>query len=372
MHSRIAANELDMNNTPWQCLVTGATGFIGQNLCKTLRAQGHTVYGCYHSPGGKSKLEKQGIIPVQLDLEAIGKNGVSQEQFPEVDCVFHLAGKLSGPFDEMARVNGQATEKLAQHFSQQAKPPRFVYISSVAAGGPSTRTEPKLESDLPNPISDYGKSKLLGEQAVSKFASLMNVTIVRPGIVFGDGDREFIQILNTMHAFKWCPAIATADQPLAFIEVQDLVRLIIAAAIKGETVPSDASMAAAATRGMGIYYAADSAPFSLNRVRELYIRATGRNVSGYALPKPLGWALGGIAEGGSRLFRFKTTLSRDKIREATTPGWWANAAKAERQLGWSPKYSIEETMERLIRTRFPQSKARAAIPAPSHQRVPTS
>ena len=64
-----------------------------------------------------------------------------------------------------------------------------IVVSSLAAAGPCAGDQPFLEGDSPAPVSAYGRSKLAGELAAARHAGEMEITIVRPPIVFGPGDR---------------------------------------------------------------------------------------------------------------------------------------------------------------------------------------
>jgi nucleoside-diphosphate-sugar epimerase len=110
--------------------------------------------------------------------------------------VFHLAGLVRAvdPGDFM-RVNAGGVEAIAQACAEQAAPPVLVLVSSLAVAGPS-RERPIVESDPPLPVSQYGRSKFAGEQAAMKYADRSPITVVRPGIVFGAGDRGMVELFR--------------------------------------------------------------------------------------------------------------------------------------------------------------------------------
>lgn len=85
-------------------------------------------------------------------------------------------------------VNGQGTRKVA--LACQRSGATMVYISTdyVFAG---TKDEPYLESDEPNPINVYGKSKLEGEKHVQEL--LEEYYIVRTAWLYGPGGRNFVE-----------------------------------------------------------------------------------------------------------------------------------------------------------------------------------
>ena len=68
--------------------------------------------------------------------------------------------------------NVAVTELLMERMEKAKVAPRFVYVSSQAAAGPSIEGKPVNESDTPRPIEAYGESKLAAEQAVLRRAVL--------------------------------------------------------------------------------------------------------------------------------------------------------------------------------------------------------
>lgn len=332
-------------------LVTGSTGFVGAHLAETLRKQGYVVYGTSRSANGDERLLAMGCHPVRLDLES-ASFPLKVGALPDVSAVFHVAGKLAGSLEELNAVNEAGTKKIAEYYARQDKRPRFIYVSSVAAGGPSGELTPKKESEAPKPISHYGMSKLAGESMVHKYASNLPVTIVRPGIVFGPGDKEFLRLIKALYRVRLNPLIGTGRQPLAFVEVHDLVRLLIRCLEEAECVPPQSlridSGIPEAWTGIGVYNAADADPLSIYELGRIFREATGRFVLPLRMPGSLAWGLGALGESTARLMRMSSTLTRDKIREATASGWWVSPEKANHQLGWKPLLPLKETMKSWI------------------------
>lgn len=340
-----------MHTTTDGILVTGSTGFVGSHLAANLVKPGRLVYGTSRSAHGDEFLRSKGCHPIRFDLENT-KFPLGDGALPQVSVVFHVAGKLAGSLDELNAVNEAGTEKIVEYYARQEKRPRFIYVSSVAAGGPSSESTPKKESDPPKPISHYGMSKLAGENIVRKYASQLSATIIRPGIVFGPGDKEFLRLIKALYRVRLNPLIGTGRQPLAFIEVRDLVRLLIRCVEGSETVHpvhvGNDSIASEKWTGIGIYNAADAAPLSIYELGRIFREATGRFVLPLRMPAALAWGLGALGESTARLTRMSSTLTRDKIREATASGWWVSPEKANQQLQWQPAQPLRETMKAWI------------------------
>src|SRR5262249_34943376 len=128
--------------------------------------------------------------------------------------------------------------------------------SSIAAGGPVERGAVRVESDIPAPVSLYGRTKLAGERAAAAYADRIPLSIVRPGIVFGPGCHDQLAIFQGIRTSR-CHAIVGWRTPLlSMIYVDDLVDLLLAVADRGERVPASSGNRLAA--GTGVYFASGS------------------------------------------------------------------------------------------------------------------
>ncbi|HKN04875.1 MAG TPA: NAD-dependent epimerase/dehydratase family protein [Buttiauxella sp.] len=167
-------------------LVTGATGFVGSQLHKELKAKQYDVLGTSRRP-----------VKVESDLVNIGD--ISQHTdwsatLVGCDVVVHTAGRAHMMKDladdklaEFRRVNRDATLKLA-HDAQAAGVKHFIFISSIGVNGNTTINEPFTETSTPKPTSDYAISKLEAEIALTnEFNNTsMAITIIRPALICGE------------------------------------------------------------------------------------------------------------------------------------------------------------------------------------------
>ncbi len=171
-------------------LITGGGGFIGSRLAGALQARDPkariTLLDVAIAPALASRFESLvGDVASPAVLEkALGG---------DTDSVFHLAAVVSGgaeaDFDLGYRVNFDGTKNLLEACRKLARPPRFVYASSVAAFG-GVLPEVLDDSTTPAPQTSYGTQKVIGEYLVADFTrkgfvdgrSLRLPTIVvRPG-----------------------------------------------------------------------------------------------------------------------------------------------------------------------------------------------
>jgi dTDP-4-dehydrorhamnose reductase len=158
-------------------LITGSTGLVGSQVTKDLIDQNHLVYSCYHD--SKPDLG----IPKKLDLlDSISIKKIVDETTPDV--IIHLAAMTNVDLCEVqkdlaTKINANATEILAKQAAKRNV--FFVYVSTdyVFDG----KKGMKKEDDIPNPLGEYGKSKLAGELALNNLAS--SWCIARTSTPFG-------------------------------------------------------------------------------------------------------------------------------------------------------------------------------------------
>src|SRR5262249_24742103 len=152
--------------------------------------------------------------------------GALAAAFSRVDLVVHLAGVVSA-IDDRDYIDGNVTATRVVAEAARDAGVRIVHISSLAAAGPAPPHEPRGEADPAAPINAYGRSKLAGEDALKGIEGL-RWTILRPGVVYGPGDRA-LRPLFAMSRRGILPLVGRPTAAYTFIHVADVVRAIAAA-----------------------------------------------------------------------------------------------------------------------------------------------
>jgi dihydroflavonol-4-reductase len=323
-------------------LITGGTGFIGRNLLNRLSRSECEVRVAVR-PGGRSRL------PVSSGMQIHECSMRRTEDWlplvDGVDTVIHMVGATAGTRDELLHVNRDITLGLARASSQVSNSPRLIYVSSLSAAGPSRRFEPRCPWDPSQPISDYGRSKYEGELAALSVANRAPTIILRPGIVFGPGDKELVRLLDPIARMGINPMAGFHDPRIAFVHVEDLIDAILAAAVHGRACQGSEPHDHA---GLGVYFVAD--PEFITFSQFAHFAASGlRRERVWDLRMPLGMvhSVAWANELAGRLFGRRSTFNPDKIREASCAEWTCNVKSTEKELGWSPAFRLEQRVHQF-------------------------
>jgi len=160
-------------------LVTGATGFIGWHCASLLRDRGLAVSALLRPPSDETKLPK-GVAGIRGDFSSVKSLAAAVRG---IDAVVHCAGVVRAvSLASYWKANVDSTKNLCQACRDQ-KVDRFVFISSLTAGGPSGRDKPRDENDADCPLTHYGASKNSAESVVKRL--IRDSTVLRLCAVYG-------------------------------------------------------------------------------------------------------------------------------------------------------------------------------------------
>jgi dihydroflavonol-4-reductase len=314
-------------------LITGATGFIGTTLVERLLARGDEVRALVRDVGRAKELRAMGAELVRGDL---ARPESLEESAPDVDVVVHLAGLVKAVSRaEFHSVNVEGTRSLAQVAARTGRA-KFVLVSSLAAAGPSTPGRPRVETDRPAPVSIYGQSKLAAEEALRVFAPKLDASIIRPPIVYGPRDKEFLPSLFRLAKAGMIAKSGSGEKHYSLIHVDDLVAMILDVADRGARV-DEAGTA-------GVYFCADGVDYTWEALARGAMSALGRRGAVVPIPEAITWLAAGALSATARLTGRPAILSLDKMMEIREPAWTCSSDKARRELGWAPRVSFVDGM----------------------------
>ncbi len=326
-----------MNGT----LVTGATGFIGQHLVKALAASGHEV-SCIV----RRKTDRLTELGCRLFVGDVADSDTLRDVIASAkpSLVFHLAGlKKATSKRQLFEINEQGCGNLLEAVRRQANPPVVVLVSSLAAAGPSDLHRARRECDEPRPVSFYGKSKLAAERVAHNFGHHVPITVVRPPIVLGPGDKDGLEMFKCVARFGLHMVPSRKEMRVSWIYVGDLVQALLQAANSGKRLGGDNS-------AEGIYYSTSPETTSYTDLGKQLATAVGRrSVCVIRNPKWMVWMIAGMNEIGSRATGRLHILRLDKAREATAGCWTCEGLKLEQETGFDCRMSLQESLTATAR-----------------------
>ncbi len=320
-----------MENAGWgRVLVTGGTGLVGSHVVELLLSSGYQVMCLV-----RDRNRLQWLSGLKVDLVQ-GDCTDPASLVPAVRgaaAIVHCAGltkaKRAG---EYYLVNQVGTRNILHACARQKTGIRkFVLISSLAAAGPSLDGIPVRATDVPRPVSDYGKSKLKAEEEALAYRDEFPVVILRPSAVYGPRDRDMYEL------FRWASRgitleITGGERYLNFCFVKDLATAVLKA-LKAN-VPSGA-----------LYFVAENRQYSWTDFRTALLAAGGVKAVKVKIPYAAAYLLGLLSEAGSIFTGRPALTSRQKVLEASQQYWISDLSRNREELGFTTAYSLQEGLQ---------------------------
>jgi nucleoside-diphosphate-sugar epimerase len=306
-------------------LVTGADGFVGRQLCRTLSQKGFWVRGA---------IRQTAIAPAEagqyVPVGDIGPETDWTEALRGIDLVVHLAGRAhirrdcaSNSMAEHERTNTLGTMRLAQ-MAAAAKIKRFIFLSSVKVNGEETHDRPFGETDRPAPLGAYAVSKWRAEEGLLQLSrqGSLPVVIIRPPLVYGPGVRaNFLQLIRWVDSGLPVP-LGKIKNRRSLVGLRNLMDFIII------------SLHNPAAAG------------------EIFLVSDDEDLSTPELMQRIGVFLGKSVRLMPIPYQFLSILARilgkkdplDKLCHSLQ----VNVGKAHKVLDWHPPFSVNEGLEQTI------------------------
>jgi nucleoside-diphosphate-sugar epimerase len=189
--------------------ITGATGFIGRHVARSLTLRGVPWKGLVRSP---DKLRRLGLEACEVIQGHLEDGEALQRLCRGAGAVIHCGGSIAGlNRNDFFQVNVRGTGALLRA-CREARVRRFVHVSSLAAREPH--------------LSSYAASKRESEAILAKEAKDLSWVVVRPPAVYGPGDEATIPLIR---ALTWRVALVPGHgaSRLSLIHVADLASALV-------------------------------------------------------------------------------------------------------------------------------------------------
>lgn len=273
-----------------------------------------------------SHLERHGIGAVTGSLQDVDS---LRRALGDAQVVVHLAAATRALSAEAFQlVNATGTERLLEAMEAEGGRRRMVYLSSLAAVGP-TRGRPVRPDDEPMPLTAYGRSKLAGERAALDRPGV-DVAVLRPPAVYGPRDRDLLPFFR-MARHHVLPTAGAPNRPMQLIYAADLAEGILAAAERD-----------AAT---GVFHVAEPRAYPWSEVLRLVTEAVASRAWVVRVPDGVVRWAGALSEGLARATGRAVIFDRDKARELLAPGWTCETESARLGFGFESSTALADGLK---------------------------
>lgn len=317
-----------------RALVTGANGFIGSTLCRQLVHKGDFTRGLVRETSDLSLLAGTPVELVTGDLE---ETPSLEEATRDVDIVYHVAGAVTdwGSLSYFRRINVEGTRNVLEA-SILNEVDRFVYVSSAAVHSFIGAEDMDEESpQLPTPFP-YCQSKREAEALVLDYHARgdIAVTIVRPGDVYGPGDRVTLLRLADLLERGLMAQVGGGKTLGAFTYVENLAQGLI--------------MAGTCRRAIGeTYVITDGVKMTWSEYMDRLTAAL--DVPGPRISVPP-WLAYGVASLFESVYRFLDVWQRPPVTRYLvthlSKDFHFSIEKARRELGYEPPVGVDQAIQR--------------------------
>ena len=293
--------------------VTGASGFVGQKLVSAIDTKKNSLRVL-------SRGNLSGIETVVCDLQS---KDMPDDALKGINTVFHLAGIAHDSHKQDSQyytVNVKATVKLAE-LAAISGVERFVFVSSVKAGGNLLTGSCMTESDQAKPEGIYGRTKREAELKLLAIGrhSGMHVSIVRSSLVYGPSMKGNLHAMLLGIEKGWFPPLPMIENRRSMVHVDDLVRAILLVA-KDDRANGE------------IFIVTDGVPHSSREIYEIMCKLLGRSITKWYVPKCI--------------FNFASFFNlslRQKVNKLFEDDYYSS--EKIQSIGFKPQRSLKEMNE---------------------------
>ena len=330
-------------------LINGASGFIGSFIVEEALKRGFETWAAIRRSSSKEYLQDERIHFIELNLSS-REHLVEQLRNHTFDYVVHAAG-VTKCLDkrDFRRINTEGTKNLVEALLELQMPlKRFVFVSSLSVFGAIREQQPYeeiRETDLPQPNTEYGRSKLEAEQFLEseevkvkseKFATAQPFpyVILRPTGVYGPREKDYFLMAQSIKQHSDF-AVGYRQQDITFVYVSDVVQAVFLALEKGNTGRK--------------YFLSDGEVYQSTTFSDLIHEELGRPWW-IRITAPV-WVLRVVTFCGEYIGRLTgkvTALNNDKYHILRQRNWRCDIEPARRELGYEPQVQLKEGVHRAI------------------------
>lgn len=304
--------------------ITGGDGFIGGRLTKLLQEDSHSIVS----------IDTHGSPAIDMmDRTAL------MQACKNCNVIYHLAALHSDdvfPRSRYYEVNAEGTKNVIEA-AEEHNIQTIIFTSTFAIYGLDTGM-PDEDSD-PQPFNDYGKSKLKAENLLKAWAEenpQRTVVIVRPVVVFGEGNRGNVYTLIRQIQSGLFVMIGSGQNKKSMAYVGNVAGFL--------------QHCLQSQNGYHVYNYADKPDLDMQNLTDIIYPALGKDKPSFSIPYALGMAAGFCFDILARITGRTFPISTVRVKK-----FCANTTcEAERykKTGFIPEWTIQEGLSRMIQSDF--------------------
>jgi len=319
-------------------LVTGGGGFLGSAIVRLLRAGGQAVRSLTRRP--YPELDALGVVQFLGDLADFA---IVSRAVAGCVTVFHVAAKagLWGPYPQYHNSNVVGTQNVIAACREHGVR-RLIYTSSpsVVFAGHDLEGVDESVPYAKHYEAAYPATKAIAEKLVlANNDSTLATVSLRPHLIWGPGDNN---ILPRIYARARAHRLFRIGRRNPLIDLTYIDNAALAHLLAAERLEPGSPITGRA------YFIAQGQPVPVWDMVNRFLEAAHLPPVKRSIPLPLAVMLGGFLETLYTLLRLpgEPQMTRLLARELSTAHWY-NLDAARRDLGYSPRVSIEEGLRRL-------------------------
>jgi nucleoside-diphosphate-sugar epimerase len=321
-----------------RALVTGGGGFLGGALALKLRERGDDVR--VFGRGSYPEFEIKGIDVARGDLaDAAAVSAACEDR----DVVFHAGAKVGlwGAYEDYFATNVTGTRNVLRACGEHGIR-KLVFTGSPSVVFSGTDVEGWNE-DAPYAAkfdSHYSRTKAQAEEmALAANHDRLATVSLRPHLIWGPGDRHLFPRVVARARGGRLFRIGEDNKRVDTIYIDDAVEAHILAAVQLSPLSEIAGKA---------YFLSSGDPRPIWEIVDRMLAAAGLGPVKKSVPKGAAFAAAGVCESVWRALQLSSEppLTRFLVSQLTTAHWFDIGA-ARRELGFRPRVSLEEGMEKL-------------------------
>lgn len=203
---------------PKKIVITGGSGYVAQNLYKSLAGAPDTAVTLL----SRAEAPHARVVADYADSAL----------YADCDVIIHCAAKAhtddtsDAAVEEFFRANMELPSRMAKAISTLPRPPYFIFFSSLGAREVERKLKDGQHPARVRKAHPYQLSKLRAEQALAAYGNRLNISCLRPPLIYGPGAPGNLAKLVQFIERGWPLPTGLAQQPRGYCYIGNLLAAV--------------------------------------------------------------------------------------------------------------------------------------------------